>query len=56
MCTNFAMVDIKNLFTCEVNAVWYIMKFGHFMQYYKIIFLSKNSMKNVAWEVVPGSF
>ena len=24
------------------------MKFGQFMQYYKIIFLSKNSTKNVA--------
>ena len=30
------------------------MKFGQFMQYYKIIFLSKNSTKNVAWKLVPG--
>ena len=33
-----------------------VMKFGQFMQYYKIIFLSKNSMKNVAWKLVPGPF
>ena len=32
------------------------MKFGQFMQYYKIIFLSKNSSKNVAWKLVPGPF
>ena len=32
------------------------MKFGQFMQYYKIIFLSKNYTKNVAWEVVPVPF
>ena len=33
-----------------------VMKFGQFMQYYKIFFLSKNSTKNVAWELVPGPF
>ena len=33
-----------------------VMKFGQFMQYYKIIFLSKNSTKNVAWKLVPGPF
>ena len=33
-----------------------VIKFGQFMQYYKVIFLSKNSMKNVAWELVPGPF
>ena len=33
-----------------------VMKFGQFMQYYKVIFLSKNSRKNVAWEQVPGPF
>ena len=29
-----------------------VMKFGQFMQYYKIIFLLKNSSKNVAWKLV----
>ena len=29
-----------------------VMKFGQFMQYYKIIFLWKNSSKNVAWKLV----
>ena len=33
-----------------------VMKFGEFMQYYQIIFLSKNSTKNVAWELVTGAF
>ena len=33
-----------------------VMKFGEFMQYYQIIFLSKNSAKNVAWELVTGAF
>ena len=33
-----------------------VMTFGQFMQYFKIIFLSKNSTKNVAWELVPGPF
>ena len=33
-----------------------VMKFGQFMQYYKIIFLSKNSTKNVVWKLVPGPF
>ena len=33
-----------------------VMKFGQFMQYYKIISLSKNSTKNVAWKLVPGLF
>ena len=32
------------------------MKFGQFMQYYKIVFLLKNYTKNVAWEVVAGPF
>ena len=32
------------------------MKFGQFVQYYKIIFLLKNSMKNVAWKLVPDPF
>ena len=33
-----------------------VMKFGQFMQYYKITFLSKNSTKNMAWKLVPGPF
>ena len=33
-----------------------VMKFSQFMQYYKIIFLSKNSTKNMAWKLVPGPF
>ena len=33
-----------------------VMKSGEFMQYYQIIFLSKNSTKNVAWELVTGAF
>ena len=33
-----------------------VMKFGQFMQYYKIIFLLENSMKSGAWKLVPGSF
>ena len=33
-----------------------VMKFGEFMQYYQIIFLSKNSTKNVVWELVTGAF
>ena len=33
-----------------------VMKFGQFMQYHKIIFSSKNSMKNLAWELVPYPF
>ena len=33
-----------------------VMKFDQFIQYYKIIFLSKNFMKSVAWELVPGPF
>ena len=33
-----------------------VMKFGQFMQYHKIIFLSENSTKNVAWKLVPGPF
>ena len=33
-----------------------VMNFGQFMQYYKKIFVSKNSAKNVAWELVPGHF
>ena len=32
-----------------------VMKFGQFMQYYRIISLSKNST-NVAWKLVPGLF
>ena len=32
------------------------MKFGQSMQYYKTIFLSKNSTKNEAWKLVPGPF
>ena len=32
------------------------MKFGQFTQYYKIIFLLKNFMKNMAWKLVPGPF
>ena len=32
------------------------MKVDQFVQYYKIVFLSKNSMKNVAWKLVPGRF
>ena len=31
-----------------------VMKFGQYMQYHKIIFLSKNSTKYVAWKLVPG--
>ena len=33
-----------------------VMKFGQYMQYHKIIFLSKNSTKYVAWKLVPGPF
>ena len=33
-----------------------VMKFGQCMQYCKIIFLLKDSMKNVAWKLVAGSF
>ena len=33
-----------------------VMKFGRFVQYYKMIFLPKNSAKNVAWKLVPGLF
>ena len=33
-----------------------VMKFGQFMQYYKIIFLSKNATKNVAWKLVADPF
>ena len=33
-----------------------VMKFGQFMQYYKKMFLPKNSTKNVAWKLVPGPF
>ena len=33
-----------------------VIRFGQFMQYYKIIFLSKNYTKNVAWKLVPGPF
>ena len=33
-----------------------VMKFGQFMQYYKIIFLLKNSTKNVTWKLVLGPF
>ena len=33
-----------------------VMKFGQFIQYYKIIILSKTSTKNVAWKLVPGPF
>ena len=33
-----------------------VMKSGQFMQYYKIIFLSKISMKDVAWKLALGSF
>ena len=34
-----------------------VMKFGQFMQYYKIIFfLSKNAMKNVTWKLIPRPF
>ena len=32
------------------------MKFDQVMQYYKIIVLSKNYTKNVAWKLVPGPF
>ena len=31
-------------------------EFDQFMQYYKIIFFSENSMENMAWELVPGPF
>ena len=33
-----------------------VMKFGQLMQYYQIIFLSKNYTKNVARKLVPGPF
>ena len=33
-----------------------LIKFGQFMQYYKIFFFSKNSTKNVARKLVPGPF
>ena len=33
-----------------------VTKFGQFMQYYKIIFLSKNSTKNVACELGSRPF
>ena len=33
-----------------------VMKFGQFMEYYEIIFLSKKPTENVAWELVPGPF
>ena len=33
-----------------------VMKFTQFMQYYKTIFLSKNSTKYLAWKLVPGPF
>ena len=33
-----------------------VIKFGQFMQYYKIIFLAKNSTKDVSWKLVPGQF
>ena len=33
-----------------------VMKFGQFMYCYIIRILSKNSMKNVAWKLVPGPF
>ena len=32
------------------------VKFGQIMQYCKIIFLSKNYTKNVAWKLVPDLF
>ena len=32
------------------------MKFGKFVQYYKVIFLPKNPTKNVGWKLVPGPF
>ena len=33
-----------------------VIKFRQFMQYYKRIFLSKNSTKNVVWKLFPGPF
>ena len=33
-----------------------LMKLGQLMKYHKIIFLSKNSTKNVTWKLVPGPF
>ena len=33
-----------------------VMKFDHFMQYYKIIFLLNISKTHVAWKLVPGPF
>ena len=33
-----------------------VMKFGRFMPYHKITFLSKNSTKNVAWKLVAALF
>ena len=32
------------------------MGLDQFMEYYKIIFLEKNSMKNVTWKLVPDPF
>ena len=32
------------------------MKFDHFMSYFKRNNFRKNSTKNVAWKLVPGTF
>ena len=33
-----------------------VMKFGQFIEYYKIIFSLKSYMKNVASKLLPGPF
>ena len=66
---NFLHVRYSNVMTSSNAQAWntkhillnnsgskhsLVMKSGQFLQYHKIIFLSKNSTKNLAWELVPG--
>ena len=57
MSSNVQARNMKHILLNNSGSKWsLVMKFDQFMPYCKIIFLSKNSTKNVAWKLVPGLF
>ena len=50
--------ETRDMFYCNDfgSKARLVMKFSHFMSYYKKKILSKNLSKNVAWKLVPSPF
>ena len=55
-CHQMPKYETRNILNNLGSKHHLLIKFGQFMQYYKIFFFSKNSTKNVARKLVPGPF